>query len=79
LNAPFQDRFAGTGPAVEALSHTMMSSWLSFARSGNPSDARMADWIPYDPARRATMVFDKESRLEDAPYEQERAAWDGIA
>jgi para-nitrobenzyl esterase len=78
LTAPFQDRFAGKGPEVERLSERMMDTWLALARRGSPS-LPQADWIPYDPQRRATMVFDRDSRLEDAPYEQERAAWDGIA
>jgi para-nitrobenzyl esterase len=76
LDAPYQDRFAGTGPAVDALSHTMMDTWLSFAKTGNPSNLRAGDWIPYDTNRRATMIFDRQTRLEDAPYEEERAAWD---
>jgi para-nitrobenzyl esterase len=77
LGAPFQDRFAGKGEAVDRLSERMMDAWLAFARRGSPSMSH-ADWIPYDAQRRATLVFDKESRLEDAPYDQERAAWDGI-
>jgi para-nitrobenzyl esterase len=76
LDAPFQDRFAGSGPAVDALSETMMDAWLSFAKTGNPSNRRAGDWVPYDTERRATMVFDRQTRLEDAPYEEERAAWD---
>jgi len=78
LGAPFQDRFAGTGPEVERLSERAMDAWLAFARRGTPS-LPQADWIPYDTQRRATMVFDVQSHLEDAPYDQERAAWDGIA
>jgi para-nitrobenzyl esterase len=78
LDAPYQDRFAGTGPAVQMLSRAMMDSWLSFARSGNPSVPDIFDWVPYDSERRATMVFDKKTELVDAPYEEERASWDGI-
>ena len=77
LDAPFQDRFAGKGPDAERLSVAMMDAWLAFARRGDPATAT-ADWVPYDPARRATMVFDVRSQLQDAPYEQERAAWDGV-
>jgi para-nitrobenzyl esterase len=76
LDAPYQDRFAGTGPTVTELSELMMDCWLSFARTGNPSTLRAGDWVPYDADRRATMVFDKHTALEDAPYEEERAAWD---
>jgi para-nitrobenzyl esterase len=78
LDAPFQDRFAGTGEAVTALSELMMDSWLSFARTGQPGIPRLGDWIPYDAERRATMIFDKRSELQDAPLDEERAAFEGI-
>jgi para-nitrobenzyl esterase len=77
LDAPLQDRFAGSGEVVQQLSATMMDIWLSFARTGEPRFAA-CDWIPYDTERRATMIFDAKSGLVDAPFEEERAAWDGI-
>jgi para-nitrobenzyl esterase len=79
LNAPGQAAFAGTGEAVQRLSERMMDSWLAFTRSGNPSVAG-ADriWPTYDLERRPTMVFNLQSKLEHAPYEDERAAWDDL-
>jgi para-nitrobenzyl esterase len=32
--------FVGSGPEVDALSDRLMSAWLNFARSGNPSQER---------------------------------------
>jgi para-nitrobenzyl esterase len=78
LSAPLQDKFAGKGPDVQALSEQMMDAWLAFARRAQPTHPRLGDWIPYDDDRRATMVFDRRSELTDAPYEEERACWDGI-
>jgi para-nitrobenzyl esterase len=78
LDAPYQDRFAGTGEDVQRLSAAMMDAWLSLSARGNPSHPSVGDWVPYDTARRATMTFDRKIALEDAPYEDERAAWDGI-
>jgi len=77
LDAPFQDRFCGTGPDVEGLSHVMMDAWLEHARRGSPSTASLA-WPRFDAAERPTMVFDKQSRVELAPLDAERVAWDGI-
>jgi para-nitrobenzyl esterase len=77
LDAPMQDRFAGVGPQVEQLSRTMMDAWLSFARSGDPSTDGLR-WQPYDAGRRSTMILGAESRMRDAPLEDERAAWDGL-
>jgi para-nitrobenzyl esterase len=74
LDAPMQDRFAGTGPAVEALSREMIEAWSGFAKAGSPG----SDWPLFDTGRRATRVFDTPSRVEDAPFDEERAAWNGI-
>jgi para-nitrobenzyl esterase len=74
LDAPMQDRFAGKGPAVEALSREMMRAWTSFAARGVPEE----EWPRFDGERRATRVFDTPGGVENAPFESERAAWDGI-
>jgi para-nitrobenzyl esterase len=80
LDAPMQDRFAGQGPAVDALSRTMMDVWLSFSRNGVPESSGLpAPFVPYDLARRPTCIFDSSGcRMEDDPLGAERAAWDGI-
>lgn len=78
LDAPFQDRFAGTGPDAERLSFAMMDAWLEHARRGAPGTGALA-WPRFDARDRPTLVFDKHSRVELAPLDAERAAWDGIA
>jgi para-nitrobenzyl esterase len=74
LDAPTQDRFAGTGPEVERLSANMMEAWLSFARTGSPGHEGIGPWAAYDADRRPTMVFDRASGLAEDPFGQERAA-----
>jgi para-nitrobenzyl esterase len=80
VNGPGQDRFAGTGERVHALSERMMDAWLAFARNGDPSLPGVSggEWPAYEDARRPTMVFDLTSALQFAPYEEERAAWAGL-
>jgi para-nitrobenzyl esterase len=78
LDAPTQDRFAGTGPVVEELSRSMMDAWLGFARNGDPSHAGIGAWPAYDTQRRSTMLFGSTSAVQDAPFDAERAAWDGL-
>jgi para-nitrobenzyl esterase len=72
LDAPTQDRFAGTGPDVERLSAQMMDAWISFARTGRPTHEGIGEWPSYDRERRPTMVFGRETRVEDDPFEEER-------
>lgn len=69
------DTFCGTGPDADQLSRNMQDAWIAFARTGNPSCESIGTWEPYGD-RRATMMLDKTFRLEEAPYEGERSAWD---
>jgi len=78
LHAPTQDRFAGSGPDAERLSHQMMDAWLAFARSGDPGHPDIGSWPAYDSAQRNTMIFDRVSEQTAAPFDEERAAWDEI-
>ena len=79
LNAPTQDRFAGTGPDVERLSRDMMDAWLAFATSGDPAAKAVGAWSAYDDTKRPTMVFDtKFSRQEDDPFGEERNALEAL-
>jgi para-nitrobenzyl esterase len=69
-------RFVGDHPAVAGISQRMQDAWLAFARSGDPAHPELGAWPRYDAARRATMVFGEECRVEHAPFEDERAFWD---
>lgn len=39
--------FVGSGPEVDMLSDRLMTAWLSFARSANPSQPGL-EWLSYD-------------------------------
>jgi len=73
---PGMSGFAGTGPAVEKLATQMQDAWLAFARSGEPGNETTGEWKSYDEAHRATMIFGANTKLEDAPRDEERRAWD---
>jgi para-nitrobenzyl esterase len=75
---PGMSAFSGTGAAAEKLATQMQDAWLAFARSGDPSCASVGNWAAYTEARRATMVFGETTKLEDAPYDEERRAWDTV-
>jgi para-nitrobenzyl esterase len=55
----------GTGntPQAQALAKTMASAWASFAATGNPGHG----WMPSDPTRNQTMIFDNKVRMVDDP------------
>ncbi len=63
---------------TQKLSEQMMDAWLAFARTGNPNHENIPELPPYDQEKRATILFNKEVTIEQDPYGNERAAWDGI-
>jgi para-nitrobenzyl esterase len=78
LDDPGLGRMIGGDPAAAILSERMQDAWLAFARSGSPATEQLPAWEPYAPPGRATMVFDEEVSLENAPLEAERAVWDAL-
>jgi para-nitrobenzyl esterase len=58
---------AGTSAAAQALASRMAGAYISFAKTGIPTVPGPGEWPAYTPARRATMVFDTDTRVEDAP------------
>ena len=75
---PMEERFTGTGPEADRLSRAMMAAWIAFARSGDPNHEALGGWAVYDRKRRATMIFGRESEVQDAPFEEERAVWEPV-
>jgi para-nitrobenzyl esterase len=71
------DEFEGRGPAAHELAGNMQDAWIAFAKSGDPSCPGLGQWPRYGKDRKM-MVLGEHSRVETAPYEAERAAWDGI-
>jgi para-nitrobenzyl esterase len=68
-------QFCGRGPDADWLSQRMQDAWLAFARTGKPTCSTLGEWPEYG-ERRYTMLLGSDCRLEEAPYEEERRAWD---
>ncbi|HTB10333.1 MAG TPA: carboxylesterase/lipase family protein [Bryobacteraceae bacterium] len=72
----FRDGVGGTGsPREKALWGTFASAWVSLAKTGNPNNAKTPNWPAYDEAKRATMIFDNETRVENDPRAEMRKFW----
>jgi para-nitrobenzyl esterase len=67
-----RESMTGDGAEARSVSAAMQRALLAFARSGDPNHAGLARWEPYTLPRRATMVFNVQSRLEDDPRGAER-------
>ena len=62
----------GTGADAGAASKAMQDSFVTFARTGNPNHADAQFWPTYDLTKRATMLFDTTSRVENDPRKWQR-------
>jgi para-nitrobenzyl esterase len=72
------DRMSGSGDDALALSAKVMGAWTAFARHGDPSSPGVGDWPAFDPVERNTMIFDRDCRVEAAPFDEERSIWESI-
>jgi len=71
---------AGVGEAQQHIADIMADTWIAFARTGNPDNARIPQWPPYDSTRRPVMVFDEEPEVVDDARGAQRALFnDGDA
>lgn len=68
--ATSQSMIGNDGPH-EDLVNAASGAWASFARTGNPG------WDAFDPARRATMVFDETTQPVNDPLKEQRLLFDG--
>jgi para-nitrobenzyl esterase len=50
----------------------MQDSFVAFAKTGDPNHAGLPRWPAYTLERRATMIFDARSRVENDPRRWER-------
>jgi len=71
------DNFTGSGEEAQALSRKIQDAWARFARHGSTSCESIGDWKLYG-ERRETMVLGKECTLVEAPYDEERRAWEPL-
>jgi len=71
-NVALSHRMTGTGPEAYILAAQLSEAYIAFARNGNPNNAMIPDWRPYEVPRRATMAFDIKSTLFDDPRGEER-------
>jgi para-nitrobenzyl esterase len=71
-------RLTGDDPRRLTLGDNMSGAWTTFARTGKPNYKGLPEWPAYNVEKRATMVFDFESKVVNDPFAEERKLWDGI-
>lgn len=73
----YRDGVGGTGSEEQrALWERFAMTWVAMAKNANPNNSKIPNWPPYDATTRATMIFDKEVRVENDPRSEIRKFWD---
>jgi para-nitrobenzyl esterase len=57
---------------AQAMADRVSATFAAFAGAGDPNNAAIPRWSPYTLPRRATLVFDRTTRLVDDPRRAER-------
>ena len=71
-NAAITPNMVGTGEDQLKLAELMSRTWIQFARTGNPNVSGLPEWPAFDLKRRATMVFNTQTKVVDDPRGNER-------
>ncbi|WP_239987433.1 carboxylesterase/lipase family protein [Sphingosinithalassobacter portus] len=61
-----------------AMADRIASAWDSFAEKGDPNNPRLPDWPAYTSDRRATLILDTDTRVEDDPRAEFRTLWEEV-
>ncbi len=69
----------GDGEDRYKIAATMSSTWIAFARTGDPNHEGLPYWPPFSAEAPATMQLDFEPHLEASNLPVEMGAWDPVA
>jgi para-nitrobenzyl esterase len=67
-------RLTAGATGAQALADRVSDAWLAFARSGDPNTSKLPHWPAFDASRRATMMFDNASVVQNDPLREQRLA-----
>jgi para-nitrobenzyl esterase len=74
-----RDAILGSGSSdARRMCEALASTWITFAKTGNPNNANIPSWPRFDPLRRATLVFDRSTRVEQDPHGALRKLWSDL-
>jgi len=71
-NVAISHNLVGEGPDAYWMAEQISEAYIAFARTGDPNNPKLPHWPAYDLANRATMVFDKVSKVVNDPRSEPR-------
>jgi para-nitrobenzyl esterase len=69
-------REARDGNDAARVADELSASWVAFAKTGDPNNARIPPWQTFDAKTRATMIFGTPTQLENDPRSEIRVFWE---
>ncbi len=71
-----RDAIVGGGSRdAHQMCDALATTWVNFAKTGDPNNTLIPHWPRFDRAQRATLVFDRETRVVGDPYGALRVFW----
>jgi para-nitrobenzyl esterase len=71
-----RDGILGSGSSdAKLMCDALSSSVLAFARTGDPNNSHIPHWPRFDVSQRATLIFDRHTRVESDPHGALRKLW----
>jgi para-nitrobenzyl esterase len=71
-NVAISHNLVGDGPDAYWMAEQISEAYIAFAKTGNPNTPKLPHWPPYDLTHRATMAFNKVSKVIDDPRSEPR-------
>ena len=63
------------GAMAHDLARRISTTWATFARTGNPHNEEIPHWPVYTQAERATLILDRECRVQNDYGRETRLLW----
>jgi para-nitrobenzyl esterase len=64
---PLENITAIPPPGIVRLTEEMSAAWLAFIKTGDPNNAKIPHWAPYNSQTRVSMLFDDPPHAESDP------------
>jgi para-nitrobenzyl esterase len=72
----YRNGICGTGESAgRVMAKRLASTFVAFAKTGNPDNDQIPHWPAYEARTRATMIFDSNTRVVDDPRSAIRQYW----
>jgi para-nitrobenzyl esterase len=75
-NVAYSESMSGVGEAQQHVADIMADTWIAFARTGNPNNPKLPEWLPYDLTSRPVMVLDETPEVVNDARGAQRALFD---